>query len=80
MKKIRGDNPIGIIIHMYMERSQGNSCVAPFISNKQKCHFILFLVLFSSMKLENRRAEQVLQGRGMGARGVGREEGKGEGE
>jgi hypothetical protein len=33
-------------------------CVTTFISNKQKCHFILFL--FSSTKSENRRVEQVL--------------------
>jgi hypothetical protein len=25
MKKIRGDKPIGVIIHVYMEISQGNS-------------------------------------------------------
>jgi hypothetical protein len=25
MKKIRRDKPIGVIIHMYMEMSQGNS-------------------------------------------------------
>jgi hypothetical protein len=24
MKKIRGDKPIGVIIHIYMEISQGN--------------------------------------------------------
>jgi hypothetical protein len=25
MKKIRGDKPSGVIIHMYMEMSEGNS-------------------------------------------------------
>jgi hypothetical protein len=25
MKKIRGDKPVGVIIHTYMEISQGNS-------------------------------------------------------
>jgi hypothetical protein len=35
-------------------------CVATFISNKQKCNFSLF----SSTKLENRRAEKVLGGEG----------------
>jgi hypothetical protein len=36
-EKNRGDEPIRIIIHIYMEMSQGNSCIA--ILNKQKCHF-----------------------------------------
>jgi hypothetical protein len=49
MKKIKGDKPIGVIIHLYIE-------VATFISNKQKCHFFLFL----SIKLENRKVEQLL--------------------
>jgi hypothetical protein len=39
---------------MYVEMSQGNSCIS--ILNKQKCHFLF-------TKLENRRAEQVLSGK-----------------
>jgi hypothetical protein len=52
MKKNRGDEIIGVIIHLYKE----TPCVA--ILNKQKCH------LFSSTKSENRRVEQVLPGGG----------------
>jgi hypothetical protein len=55
MKKIRGDKPIGLIIHIYMELSQGNSqCYL-----KLKCH--VFHFIFS---LTNRRAEQILPGVG----------------
>jgi hypothetical protein len=43
-----------------METTQGNSCVAIFISNYQKCHVSLFIFyVFSSIKSENRRTEQV---------------------
>jgi hypothetical protein len=57
MKRNRGYEPIGIIIHIYMEMLQGNSlCIAIFILNKQKYH----LFLFSSTKSENRKAEQFL--------------------
>jgi hypothetical protein len=38
MRKIRGNKPIGVIIHIYMEISQETPCVATFISNKLKCH------------------------------------------
>jgi hypothetical protein len=51
-----------------MEISQGNSLLATFISNKQKCHFFVF----SSTKSENRREEQVLsRGWGFGVSGRG---------
>jgi hypothetical protein len=40
------------------------ACVA--ISKKQKCYIFFFVFLFSSTKSENRRAEQVLQGRRVG--------------
>jgi hypothetical protein len=54
-------NQLGVIIHIYMEISQGNFCVATFISNKQN----VFYLFFFSTKSENRRAEQVLPGGGM---------------
>jgi hypothetical protein len=77
MKKISGDKPIGITIHVYMKISQGNSCVATCISNKQKCHVFLFVFsLFSSTRLENRKAEQVLPGRRVGTSGRGEVAGK----
>jgi hypothetical protein len=44
-----------------MEYHKETSCVAILISNKLKSHVFLFTMsLFSSMKSENRRAEQVL--------------------
>jgi hypothetical protein len=51
MKKIRGDKPIGVIIHTNMEISQGNSlCNAPDL--KLKCHVVHFnLSLFFSYKI-----------------------------
>jgi hypothetical protein len=54
MKDSKGDEPIQIRIHIYMEISKGNS----FISKKQKYHvYFFFFFLFSSTKLENKRAE-----------------------
>jgi hypothetical protein len=48
MKKNKGDEPIGVLMHIYMEMSQGNSLCS-------------YLYLFSSTKSENRREDQVLQ-------------------
>jgi hypothetical protein len=52
MKKNRKDEPIGVIIHVYMEMSQGNSLCSYL---KQKCLFLFF-----STESEHRRVEQVL--------------------
>jgi hypothetical protein len=59
MNKIRGDKPIGVIIHIYMEISQENSlCSYLYLKqNKMSCFLFYF---FSSTKSENRRVEQVL--------------------
>jgi hypothetical protein len=48
MKKNRADEPIGMLINIYMEMSQGNSLCS---SVKQTKKF------FSSPKSENRRVE-----------------------
>jgi hypothetical protein len=63
MKKNRRDEPIGIIIHIYMEISQRKS-LGSYLSLKQakQCHFFLF----SSTKSENRREKQVLPKLGRG--------------
>jgi hypothetical protein len=51
MKKIRGDKPIGVIIHIYMELSQGNS-LCSYLYLKLKCPVFCFISsLFSSTKL-----------------------------
>jgi hypothetical protein len=52
--KIRGDEPVGVIIHRYMEISQGNTLCSTFISNKQKCHaffFLSFIFLLQNWRL-----------------------------
>jgi hypothetical protein len=59
MKKTK-DETIGVIIHLYMKMSQGNS-LCTYIYFKLKYHvFRLILPLFSPTKLEYRRKEQVL--------------------
>jgi hypothetical protein len=42
MKKNRRDESIGVVIHIDMEYPKKTHYVANFISNKQKCHFLLF--------------------------------------
>jgi hypothetical protein len=63
MKKNREDEPIEVIIHIYMEISQGNS-LCSYIYKQAKTSFFSFF-LFSSTKSENKRAEQVLPRRGL---------------
>jgi hypothetical protein len=42
MKKNRGDEPIGVIIHIYMELSQRNSLCGYFYLKQAKIPFFLF--------------------------------------
>jgi hypothetical protein len=63
MKKNRGDEQIRVIIHIYMNISQGNSLVATFISNKQKVIFFLFFLLSSSTKSREKENRMVFPGR-----------------
>jgi hypothetical protein len=59
MKKIRGAKISRIIIHTYIEISQGNSlCTCLYL--KLKCHVFVLYFLFSPTKLEKRIVEQVL--------------------
>jgi hypothetical protein len=51
MKKIRVDEPVGVIIHTYMEISQGNTLCSYIYLKQEKCHFFSF----SSPKVEKRR-------------------------
>jgi hypothetical protein len=60
MKKIRGDKPIGVILHIYMEILQGNSLCSYIYLKQVKCHDFRFIFFFSPTKSENRRAEHVL--------------------
>jgi hypothetical protein len=53
MKKIRGDKPVGVIIHIIHKETP---CVASFISKKLKCHVFHFH-LFSLFLLQIREQE-----------------------
>jgi hypothetical protein len=56
MKKIRGDEPIGVIIHIYMEISQGNSQCS-YLYHKQakmSCFLFSFFFFFHLQKSENK--------------------------
>jgi hypothetical protein len=69
MEKNRGDEPVWVIIHIYMEISQGNS----------RCSYLKQIKMpfsFSFTKSKNRRAKQVLSG---GLVPVGREKSWGKG-
>jgi chloramphenicol O-acetyltransferase len=59
MKKNRGEEPIGSIIHIYIEISQGDSLCSYLYLKQAKMSFFSFSV-FSSTKSENMRTEQVL--------------------
>jgi hypothetical protein len=58
MKKIRGDEPSGVIMHTYMEISQGNSlCSSLYL--KLKCPVFRFIFFFS-YKIGEQETEQSL--------------------
>jgi hypothetical protein len=57
MKKIRGDKPIGVIIHIYIEIPQGNSLCSYLYLKQAKVSCFSF---YPSKEMENRKAEQVL--------------------
>jgi hypothetical protein len=67
MKKERGDEPIVVIMHKYMEMSHGNSLDSYFYLKQAKMSFFSFsfFLQFSSTKLENRRLEQVMPWNGL---------------
>jgi hypothetical protein len=56
MKIVRGDKSIGIMIHTYMETSQGNF-PSSYLYLKLKCHVFCFLVsLFFSYKVREQES------------------------
>jgi hypothetical protein len=60
MEKIRGNKPIRVLINTYIDISQGNS-LCNYLYLKLKWHVFCFIFhLFSPIKSENRKAEQVL--------------------
>jgi hypothetical protein len=73
MNKIKEDKPIGVIIHLYMEISQGNFLCSYLFSNKLKYQVFIYLFSFFFYKIR----EQVggagpAQGGGMAPVGGGR--------
>jgi hypothetical protein len=57
------DKPNGVVIHICMETTQGNS-LCSYLYLKPAKHYVslFYLLCFSSTKLENRRVGQILQG------------------
>jgi hypothetical protein len=64
MKKIRGDRPIGVIIHIYMEISQGNSLCSYLYLKKAKMSCFSFY-LFSYIIGEQEGRTSPAQGGGL---------------
>jgi hypothetical protein len=61
MKRTGRDEPAGVVTHMCLETIQGNSLCSYLYLKLAKASFFFFLFyVISSIKLENRRAEQVL--------------------
>jgi hypothetical protein len=75
MKKIRGDEPFGVIIHIYIEISQVNSLCSYLYHKNAKMSCFSFYLL-SSTKSENSSAEQDLPRSGVGTREWGEVEAK----
>jgi hypothetical protein len=60
IEEVWRDEPIWVIIHISMEQHKKSPCITIFIS---KLCFSLYIIYFSSRKLENKRvAGQVLPG------------------
>jgi hypothetical protein len=78
MKKTKGDEPIGVVIHICMETTQRSS-LCGYLNLKLAKRSCFSLHLFSSTKSENRSAEHVLLGVGgvFGTGGRGEVVGKG---
>jgi hypothetical protein len=76
MKKIRGDKPIGIIIHIYTEITQGNSlCSYLYLKQAKMSYFSFYLFSFFFYKIEEPEDEQVLLGEGQGVASLSGEKG-----
>jgi hypothetical protein len=63
MKRSSRNKPMWVVVHICMEEYYESFFIAIFISNYQKCYvFLITSYVFSSTKLENKRAEQILHG------------------
>jgi hypothetical protein len=74
MKKIMGNKPIWVIIHIYMEISQGNSLCSYLYLKLKKCHFFFFLLENRRTGMQNRSC--LWWGEGVGTSGRGEKAGK----
>jgi hypothetical protein len=64
-ERIRGDELVGVVIHICMEISHGSFlCSYPYLKLAKMSCFSSVFFLYSSAKSENRRVEQVPQGQG----------------
>jgi hypothetical protein len=61
MKKIRGDKPIGVIIHIYMEPLQGNSlCSYLYLKQAKMSCFSVYLFSFFFNRIREQEGETSL--------------------
>jgi hypothetical protein len=70
VKRSGRDEPVWVVIHICMETTQGIFLYSYLYLKLAKCHvFLIIFYVFSSTKLENKRADQVLlEGKGEGER------------
>jgi hypothetical protein len=63
MRKIKGDKPVGVIIHIYMEISQGTSlCNYPNLKQVSCFSFLSFLFFFYKLREQEGRTGPVQRG------------------
>jgi hypothetical protein len=74
MKKIRGDKPIGVIIHTHMEISQGNSlCKYLYFKQAKMSCFSFYFFSFFSYKIRKQEGRtSPIQGAGLAPGGASR--------
>jgi hypothetical protein len=65
VKRNGRDEPIRVVIHIFMETTQGNSLCSYLYLKLAKKKVMLLFLSFSSTKSENRWVEQILLGVGM---------------
>jgi hypothetical protein len=70
VKRSGRDEPMWVVIHMCMEAMLGISLYSYLYLKLAKMLSFLLSLVFSSTKSENKRVEQVLPGRGVGANNV----------
>jgi hypothetical protein len=64
VKRFGRDEPMWTVIHKCMEATLGVSLYSYFYLKLVKTLFLFILYIFSSTKLENKRAKQALPGEG----------------